>query len=67
MERAKQCNSPINERLYFHSEDNILMEASLLFLIVTPKDFAGREMICLHSVYLIKLGMFSQMFIQVIE
>ena len=67
MERAKQCNSSINERLYFHSEDNILMEASLLFFIVTPKDFAGREMICLHSVCLIKLGMFSQTFIQVIE
>lgn len=67
MERAKQCNSSINERLYFHSEDNLLMEASLLLLTVTPKDFAGREMICLHSVCLIKLGMFSQTFIQIIE
>ena len=37
------------------------------FLTVTPKDFAGREMICLHSVCLIKLGMFSQTFIQIIE
>lgn len=43
------------------------MEAALLFLIVKPKDFPGKEMICLHGTYLIKLGMFSRTFIQGIE